>query len=117
MAKDHSPQSVIPVATETNSAPSPTHAVGPPAAFAHSAIVTPVQAPIASPILEPSAPLSPPELPPYPLLSQPAFTWGQLDGQHLTQAISAAYAEAMLRLYTGAVICSLCPPGKQTETS
>ena len=68
---------------------------GPPDAFAHSAIVTPVQAPIASPIIEPSVPLSPPELPLYPLLSQPAFTWGQLDGQDFTQAISAAYAEVV----------------------
>ena len=97
MAKNHSRQSseVILAATEANSASSPTDAVGPPDAFAHSAIVTPVQALIASPIVEPSAPLSPPELPPYPLLSQPAFTWGQLDGQDFTQAISAAYVEVV----------------------
>ena len=83
------------MATEANSASSPTDAVGPPDAFAHSAVVTPVQAPIASPIVEPSAPLSPPELPLYPLLSQTAFTWGQLDGQDFTQAISTAYAEVV----------------------
>ena len=78
MAKNHSPQSleVILVATEAYSASSPTDAVGPPDAFAHSVIVTPVQDPIASPIIELSAPLSPPELSPYPLLFQPAFTWG-----------------------------------------
>ena len=89
MAKDHSLQSskVIPVA---NSVPSPTDAVGPP-----DAIVTSIQAPIASPILEPSAPLSPPELSPYPVLSQPAFTWRHLDGKDVTQAISAAYAEVI----------------------
>ena len=97
MSKNHSPppSEVILVATEANSTSSPTDVVGPPDAFAHSAIVTPVQTPIASPIVEPSAPLSPPELPLYPLLSQPAFTWGQLDGQDFTQAISAAYAKVV----------------------
>ena len=32
---------------------------------------------------------------PYQSSSQPAFTWGQLDGQDFTQAISAAYAEVV----------------------
>ena len=47
MAKNHSPQpsEVILVTTEANSVSSPTDAVGTPEAYAHSAIVTPVQAP------------------------------------------------------------------------
>ena len=80
LAKDHPPQSSEAnfVITEANSASSPTDAAGPPDPPSPLAIVA--SAPVVCPDAEPSARFSPPELPPYQSSSQPAFTWGQLDG-------------------------------------